>query len=288
MDQQLDTKSNKICSSPSDFRVSDRIIAVANQKGGVGKTTTTINVATALAAVGLKILIIDFDPQGNASTGLGVPLKKRSLGSYGLIHGSKLMEVVCSTQIPDLDLVPATVDLAGLEFELSETSEPQYLLKKALKKREVKEADKISTKNTYYDYVIIDCPPALGMLTVNALVAADSLLVPLQCEFFALEGLSQLLNIYQRVKTSFNSILEIEGVVLTMYDKRNNLSELVAEDVRKHLGDKVYNTVIPRNVRVSEAPSFGRPVLLYDFHCAGAQAYAHLASEMLQRKEVMV
>ncbi len=270
----------------SDSSMSDCIIAIANQKGGVGKTTTAINLATALAAVGLKILIIDFDPQGNASTGLGVPLEKRSLGSYGLIHGTQIIEVVCSTQIPNLDLVPATVELAGLEYELSETSEPQYLLKKALQKGEDKETDTNSTKSKYYDYVIIDCPPALGLLTVNALVAADSLLVPLQCEFFALEGLSQLLDIYQRVKTSFNSILEIEGVVLTMYDKRNNLSELVAEDVRKHLGDKVYNTVIPRNVRVSEAPSFGRPVLLYDFNCAGAQAYVHLASEMLRRKEV--
>ena len=290
MDQQLNTISKKLYSSLSDSGVSDRIIAIANQKGGVGKTTTTINLATALAAVGLRILIIDFDPQGNASTGLGVPLEKRSMGSYGLIHGSELTEVVCSTQIPNLDLIPATVDLAGLEFELSEISKPQYLLKEALQKREVKEkeSDKCSANSRHYNYIIIDCPPALGMLTINALVAADSLLVPLQCEFFALEGLSQLLDIFQRVKASFNSILEIEGVVLTMYDKRNNLSEQVAADVRKHLGDKVYNTVIPRNVRVSEAPSFGRPVLLYDFHCAGAQAYAHLASEMLQREEVMV
>ena len=286
MDQQLNTMSNKLNSSISDTNVSDRIIAIANQKGGVGKTTTAINLATALAAVGLKILIIDFDPQGNASTGLGVPLEKRSLGSYGLIHGSQIIEVVCSTQIPNLDLIPATVELAGLEYELSETPQPQYLLKTALQNGEGKGSDTLSLKTKYYDYIIIDCPPALGLLTVNALVAADSLLVPLQCEFFALEGLSQLLDIYERVKNSFNSILEIEGVVLTMYDKRNNLSELVAEDVRKHLGDRVYNTVIPRNVRVSEAPSFGRPVLLYDFNCAGAQAYVHLASEMLQRKEV--
>lgn len=287
MDPQPDKMSDKHNSSISNSRSSGRIIAVANQKGGVGKTTTAINLATALAAVGLRVLVIDFDPQGNASTGLGVRIEKRSLGSYGLIHGSKPMEVVCSTQIPNLDLIPATVDLAGLEFELTEISKPQYLLKVALQKSETKESDVLSAKSKYYNYIIIDCPPALGMLTVNALVAADSLLVPLQCEFFALEGLSQLLDIFQRVKTSFNRILEIEGVVLTMYDKRNNLSEQVAEDVRKHLGDKVYNTVIPRNVRVSEAPSFGRPVLLYDFHCAGAQAYAHLASEMLQREEVL-
>ena len=271
---------------------SGRIIAVANQKGGVGKTTTAINLGTALAAVGLKVLIIDFDPQGNASTGLGVKHESRPPGSYGLINGAALSETIRKTSIPNLDLVPSTVELAGAEYELAQISRPQYLLQRAINTE-----DGIGIGSGHgspedgrarYDYRLIDCPPALGMLTVNALVAADSLLVPLQCEFFALEGLSQLLNIYERVRTSFNSVLQIQGVVLTMYDKRNNLSEQVAEDVRNHLGSKVYDTVIPRNVRISEAPSFGKPVLLYDIHCAGAQAYAHLASEMLKREGIRV
>jgi len=271
---------------------SGRIIAVANQKGGVGKTTTAINLGTALAAVGLKVLIIDFDPQGNASTGLGVKHESRPPGSYGLINGAALSETIRKTSIPNLDLVPSTVELAGAEYELAQISRPQYLLQRAINTE-----DGIGIGSGHgspedvrarYDYILIDCPPALGMLTVNALVAADSLLVPLQCEFFALEGLSQLLNIYERVRTSFNSVLQIQGVVLTMYDKRNNLSEQVAEDVRNHLGSKVYDTVIPRNVRISEAPSFGKPVLLYDIHCAGAQAYAHLASEMLKREGIRV
>ena len=269
-----------------------RIIAVANQKGGVGKTTTAINLGTALAAVGLRVLILDFDPQGNASTGLGVKHESRPPGSYGLINGVALSETIRKTSIPNLDLVPSTVELAGAEYELAQVSRPQFLLQCAINTE-----DGIGSGSGHgspedaralYDYILIDCPPALGMLTVNALVAADSLLVPLQCEFFALEGLSQLLNIYERVRTSFNNVLQIQGVVLTMYDKRNNLSEQVAEDVRNHLGSKVYDTVIPRNVRISEAPSFGKPVLLYDIHCAGAQAYAHLASEMLKREGIRV
>jgi chromosome partitioning protein len=270
-----------------DERLCGQVIAVANQKGGVGKTTTAINLATALAAVGLRVLILDLDPQGNASTGLGIKPESRPPGSYGLIHGVALADTVRQTEIPNLDLVPSTVELAGAEYELAQISRPQYLLKTALR-AQVLDAESLEEARSRYDYVLIDCPPALGMLTINALVAADSLLVPLQCEFFALEGLSQLLNIYERVRASFNSVLQIQGVVLTMYDKRNNLSEQVAEDVRNHLGEKVYDTVIPRNVRISEAPSFGKPVLLYDLHCAGAQAYAHLASEMLKREGLRV
>ena len=270
-----------------DERLCGQVIAVANQKGGVGKTTTAINLATALAAVGLRVLILDLDPQGNASTGLGIKPESRPPGSYGLIHGVALADTVRQTEIPNLDLVPSTVELAGAEYELAQISRPQYLLKTALR-AQVRDAESLEEARSRYDYVLIDCPPALGMLTINALVAADSLLVPLQCEFFALEGLSQLLNIYERVRASFNSVLQIQGVVLTMYDKRNNLSEQVAEDVRNHLGEKVYDTVIPRNVRISEAPSFGKPVLLYDLHCAGAQAYAHLASEMLKREGIRV
>ena len=263
-----------------------RVIAVANQKGGVGKTTTTINLGTALAAVGLKVLILDFDPQGNASTGLGIKHESRPPGCYGLIHGASLTECIRHTQIPNLDLVPSTVELAGAEFELAQISRPQFLLRRAIRGDDGLGDGSARHAIARYDYILIDCPPALGMLTVNALVAADSLLVPLQCEFFALEGLSQLLSIYERVRSSFNHVLQIQGVVLTMYDQRNNLSEQVAEDVRNHLGSKVYDTVIPRNVRISEAPSFGKPVLLYDIHCAGAQAYAHLASEMLKREGV--
>ena len=269
-----------------------RVIAVANQKGGVGKTTTAINLGTALAAVGLKVLILDFDPQGNASTGLGVRHENRPPGSYGLINGVALSETIRKTSIPNLDLVPSTVELAGAEYELAQVARPQYLLQRAINAEDGVDSGSghgsPEDARARYDYILIDCPPALGMLTVNALVAADSLLVPLQCEFFALEGLSQLLNIYERVRTSFNSVLQIQGVVLTMYDKRNNLSEQVAEDVRNHLGSKVYDTVIPRNVRISEAPSFGKPVLLYDIHCAGAQAYAHLASEMLKREGIRI
>ncbi len=277
-------KSESRFVADEEFR--GRIIAVANQKGGVGKTTTAINLGTALAAVGLKVLLVDFDPQGNASTGLGVRHESRLPGSYGLMHGAAPGDAIRSTPIPRLDLVPSTVELAGAEYELAQYDRPQYLLQKAFRETGGFGSGKPEDALSGYDYILIDCPPALGMLTVNALVAADSLLVPLQCEFFALEGLSQLLNIYERVKSSFNHVLQIQGVVLTMYDKRNNLSEQVAEDVRNHLGSKVYDTVIPRNVRISEAPSFGKPVLLYDLHCAGAQAYAHLASEMLKREGI--
>ena len=256
-----------------------RIIAVANQKGGVGKTTTAINLGTALAAAGHPVLLLDLDPQGNASTGLGIPLAERVPGSYGLLQGAPFAEVVRGTPVPGLTVVPATRDLAAAEIELSQSPRPQHCLKEALAPALARDGGP--------GYVLIDCPPSLGMLTVNALVAAGSVLVPLQCEFLALEGLSQVLNIVERVRTAFNPALRIQGVVLTMFDKRNNLSAQVRDDVRTHLGNAVYETIIPRNVRVSEAPSYGVPVLLHDFRCPGAQAYAHLAGELLRRERDM-
>lgn len=256
-----------------------QIIAVANQKGGVGKTTTTINLATGLAATGRKVLIIDLDPQGNASTGLGVDRQEREISSYDVLMGERrLDEGIQKTLIPGLFIVPSVVDLSGAELELAAADRRAQRLRDAF--------------NTYkeiveIDYILIDCPPSLGILTLNALVAAQSVLVPLQCEFFALEGLSQLLTTIDRVRTNFNPRLKIQGVVLTMFDKRNNLSEQVAEDVRSYLGDVVYQTVIPRNVRISEAPSHGKPAMLYDHRCAGSRAYIQLASEMLKRTRDM-
>jgi len=253
-----------------------RIVAVANQKGGVGKTTTAINLGTALAAAGRPVLLLDLDPQGNASTGLGIPPAQRAPGSYGLLQGAPLAAVRRETTVPGLTVVPATRDLAGAEIELSQSPRPQRCLREAL--------EPALARESRLSHVLIDCPPSLGMLTVNALVAADAVLVPLQCEFLALEGLSQVLSIVERVRTAFNPGLRVQGIVLTMYDKRNNLSAQVRDDVRTHLGDAVYETIIPRNVRVSEAPSYGVPVLLHDFRCPGAQAYAHLAGEMLRRE----
>ena len=257
-----------------------RVIAVANQKGGVGKTTTAINLGTALAAAGHPVLLLDLDPQGNASTGLGIAQADRVPGSYGLLQGAPFAEARRTTPVPGLTVVPATRDLAAAEIELSQSPRPQHCLKEALAPALARNG----AQGSGPEYVLIDCPPSLGMLTVNALVAADSVLVPLQCEFLALEGLSQVLSIVDRVRTAFNPALRVQGVVLTMYDKRNNLSAQVRDDVRTHLGGAVYETIIPRNVRVSEAPSYGVPVLLHDFRCPGAQAYAHLAGELLRRE----
>jgi chromosome partitioning protein len=253
-----------------------RVVAIANQKGGVGKTTTAINLGTALAACGKTVLLIDIDPQGNASTGLGIQAAARRLTSYDLILGeAKLADAVLRTQIPGFALVPSVVDLSAAEVELVERPRREYRLKDAL-----------AAADKDYDYVLIDCPPSLGLLTVNALVAARAVLVPLQCEFFALEGLSLLLRTVDRVRRSFNPQIEVQGVLLTMFDRRNNLAQQVATDVRSFLGKRVFDTVIPRNVRVSEAPSHGMPVLLYDFRCPGAQAYVQLAGEVLRREQL--
>ncbi|MGB0670158.1 MAG: ParA family protein [Rhodospirillales bacterium] len=251
-----------------------RIIALANQKGGVGKTTTAINLGTAMAAVNKRVLIVDLDPQGNASTGIGVERHDRAINSYHLVIGQvPLAAAMRETDIPGLSIVPSGPDLSGAEIELIDANHREYCLRDAL-----------HGGAPAVDYVLIDCPPSLNLLTVNALVAADAVMVPLQCEFFALEGVSQLVKTIDRVKRAFNPRLEIQGIILTMFDKRNNLSDQVASDVREFFGDKVYETVIPRNVRVSEAPSHGRPVLVYDFNCAGSQAYLHLASEVLKRE----
>ena len=260
-----------------------RIIAVVNQKGGVGKTTTAINLGTALAAVGEKVLLIDLDPQGNASTGLGVPSKDRHTSIYDVILGeATLNNAVVDTSVPGLDLVASTVDLSGAELDLIEMDRRSFCLRDAL--RGYPEGD-IQPPQIDYSYILIDCPPSLSLLTINAMAAAHSVIVPLQCEFFALEGLSQLLKTVEMVKNGLNPELDIQGVVLTMFDRRNNLSEQVAEDVRSVLGGKVYDTVIPRNVRMSEAPSFGKPALIYDHACAGSQAYIKLASELIRREK---
>ena len=251
-----------------------RILAVANQKGGVGKTTTAINLATALAAVEQTVLILDLDPQGNASTGLGIARSERALNSYNvLIDGLAPDAATRATAISRLHIIPSGVDLCGAEIELVNLPRREYRLR-----------EKLQSESLCFDYVLIDCPPSLSLLTLNALVAADAVLVPLQCEFFALEGISHLVRTIERVRKTLNPALEIQGIVLTMFDKRNNLSGMVASDVRGYFGAKVYETVIPRNVRVSEAPSHGKPALVYDMTCAGAQAYLHLAGEVLRRE----
>jgi chromosome partitioning protein len=257
-----------------------RVLVVANQKGGVGKTTTAINLGTALAAVGEPVLVIDLDPQGNASTGLGIPRAERRLTTYDVLMGeAKIADAVTPTRIPKLSLVPSTVDLSGAELELIGRDRRNFILKDALEEYSAHGANAFS-------YILIDCPPSLTLLTLNAMAAADAVMVPLQCEFFALEGLSQLMKTIELVRDKLNPTLEIQGVVLTMFDKRNKLSDQVAADVRQTLGEKVYATVIPRNVRVSEAPSHGVPALVYDLRCPGSQAYIKLAGELIQRERI--
>ena len=254
-----------------------RVLAVANQKGGVGKTTTAINLGTALAAVGQRTLLVDLDPQGNASTGLGVPRTARTTTTYDvLLGGTSLAQAKSATSVPGLDLVAADADLSGVELELGAQPRRSFRLRDAIVA--------LQASDSAYSYILIDCPPALSLLTVNAMTAADAVLVPLQCEFFALEGLSQLMRTVDLVRGSLNPTLEIQGVVLTMYDRRNSLSAQVENDVRSHFGDTVYKTVIPRNVRVSEAPSYGKPALVYDLSCAGSQAYMRLAAELMTRE----
>ena len=255
-----------------------RVIVLANQKGGVGKTTTAINLGTALAAIGERVLLVDLDPQGNASTGLGIDRKSRALSTYHVMVGEKtLARVALPTAVPNLSVAPSTMDLLGLDLEIADHKDRTFKLRKAV----------AALGNAGYSYVLVDCPPSLSLLTINALAAADSVLVPLQCEFFALEGLSQLLATVEQVRRSLNTGLGIHGILLTMFDPRNNLATQVVADVREYMGDKVYDTVIPRNVRVSEAPSHGKPVLLYDLKCAGSQAYLKLASEVLRRERLL-
>ena len=262
-----------------------RVITVANQKGGVGKTTTAINLGTALAAIGEHVLVVDLDPQGNASTGLGIDRRDRKISTYDVLTSrASLAETVMATAVPRLSVAPSTLDLLGVELEIAGDSDRATKLRKAISRHaEQMGEDQVQP----FDYVLVDCPPSLNLLTINAMAAAHSILVPLQCEFFALEGLSQLLQTVEQVKTALNPNLSIHGVVLTMFDGRNNLANQVVADVRDYMGKAVYETMIPRNVRVSEAPSYGKPVLLYDLSCPGSQSYLKLASEIIQREKKM-
>jgi chromosome partitioning protein len=260
-----------------------RVLALANQKGGVGKTTTAINLGTALAAVGETVLIVDLDPQGNASTGLGIDRKSRNRSTYDVLTREvKIRDAIQETTVPRLDIVPSTMDLSGFELEIAHERDRAFRLRDALGALNAS-----MPQGSQYTYVLIDCPPSLNLVTVNAMAASHSILVPLQCEFFALEGLSQLLKTVEQVRTALNPGLTIHGIVLTMFDARNNLSGQVVADVRSFMGEKVYDTVIPRNVRISEAPSYGKPVLLYDLKCVGSQAYVRLASEIIQRERAL-
>lgn len=253
-----------------------KIISIVNQKGGVGKTTTTVNLGTALASIDKKVLLIDLDPQGNLSTGLGVKENDRGSGVYGLITTNLTVDkVILSSKIPNLNLIASNANLSGIEFELANSEDKTQKL-----------INKIEKLVGYYDYIIIDCPPSLGILTVNSLVASDSVLVPLQCEFYALEGLAQLLKTVEKIKDNLNNKLYLEGIVLTMYDSRNRLCDDVVEDAKEHLGDKVYETIIPRNVRLSEAPSHGLPAIIYDGDCAGSSAYIKLAKEFIHKSNI--
>lgn len=257
-----------------------RVLTIANQKGGVGKTTTAINLGTALAAIGESVLIIDLDPQGNASTGLGIDRKQRIISTHDILtNTARIDEAVVQTLVPNLYVLPSTLDLLGIEMEIGTEKDRPYRLRQQI--------EDLNKEVAPYSYILIDCPPSLNLLTINALAASDAILVPLQCEFFALEGLSQLMKTVEQIRASLNPRLSIHGIVLTMYDARNNLSTQVAADVKSTMGDKVYDTVIPRNVRVSEAPSYGKPVLLYDLKCPGSQAYLKLASEIIAREKAL-
>ena len=279
--------------SPADSQVIDlstrtepakppRVLAIANQKGGVGKTTTAINLGTALAAIGERVLIVDLDPQGNASTGLGIDRRNRRCSTYDVLIGDAPMrEAIVATAVPRLSLAPSTMDLSGLELEIGQARDRAFRLRSAIAPLNTGKFVGVGD----FSYVLVDCPPSLNLLTVNAMAAAHAILVPLQCEFFALEGLSQLIKTVEQVKSTLNPDLTIHGIVLTMHDARNNLSNQVAADVREFMGRKVYETMIPRNVRVSEAPSYGKPVLVYDLKCVGSEAYLRLATEIIQREK---
>ncbi|PLX38198.1 MAG: chromosome partitioning protein ParA [Hyphomicrobiales bacterium] len=261
-----------------------RVLTIANQKGGVGKTTTAINLGTALAAIGERVLVVDMDPQGNASTGLGIDRRNRERSTYDVMtKEARLTDVVMETAVPRLSVAPSTLDLLGVELEIANERDRAHRLREAV--LELSRDDRHEGPSPRFTYVLIDCPPSLNLLTINALAASHSILVPLQCEFFALEGLSQLLSTVEQVRAAINPRLTIHGIVLTMHDSRNNLSNQVIEDVRATMGEKVYDTIIPRNVRMSEAPSYGKPALLYDLRCSGSQAYLRLASEIIQREK---
>ena len=263
-----------------------RILALANQKGGVGKTTTAINLGTALAAIGERVLIIDLDPQGNASTGLGIEQSARKVSTYDVLADSAPLETaILETAVPGMAIAPSTLDLLGLELEIATDRERTFRLRKAIS---ALHTSQITNSVDAFTYILIDCPPSLNLITINAMAAADAVVVPLQCEFFALEGLGQLLKTVDQVRQALNPNLLIHGVVLTMFDSRNNLCSQVVADVRSFMGAKVYDTIIPRNVRVSESPSYGKPVLLYDFKSTGAQAYLRLASEVIQRERSLL
>ncbi len=252
-----------------------KVIAIANRKGGVGKTTTAINIATAMAAIGKKVLVLDLDPQGNATTSMGLDKKNCEFSSYDvLINSLDANKAIIETQIPNFSIMPSKPSLAGAEIELIDVEKREYVLKKAL-----------SGISNMFDYVLIDCPPSLNLITINALVASGSVIIPLQCEFLALEGLTDLIKNINQIKKVFNPPLKVQGIVLTMFDKRNNLSAMVEKDVREYFGDLVYQTLIPRSVRISEAPSHGKPILIYDFKSVGAQAYISLAKEVLKREK---